>query len=139
MTDALDDSNIYSAGQGVPELPALLESLENRKREIYNPRGRKKTLVTGTLNELQEVEDRLEHIKKNAEDYGEKAARKDEIDRELEAANDKLTRIRARRGQVENLQNGWNDWVELEILNSAQGDSTIRQVPRRSNTSPRQL
>ena len=114
--DALDDSNIYSAGQGVPELPALLESLENRKREIYNPRGRKKTLVTGTLNELQEVEDRLEHIKKNAEDYGEKAARKDEIDRELEAANDKLTRIRARRGQVEKLQNGWNDWVELENI-----------------------
>ena len=114
--NALDDSNIYSAGQGVPRLPALIESLESRKREIYNPRGRKKTLVTDTLNELQGVEDCLEHIKKKAEDYGEKAARKNEIDQELETANDKLTRIRARRDQVERLQNGWNDWVELENI-----------------------
>ena len=114
--DALDDSYIYSAGQGVPGLPALLSSLEERERRIYYFRGRKQTLVTGTLNELQGVEDRLKYIKKNAEDYGEKAARKDEIDRGLETAIDKLTRIRARRGQVERLQNGWNDWVELENI-----------------------
>ena len=114
--DALDDSDIYSAGQGVPKLPVLLDSLENRKREIYHSRGRKKTLVTVILNELQEIEDRLKDIEKNAEDYGKKAARKDEIDRDLETANDKLARIRARLGQVERLQKGWNDWVELENI-----------------------
>ena len=114
--DALHDSNIYSAGQGVPRLPALLKSLEERKRKIYHPRGRKKTLVTGILNELQEVEGRLEDIKKNAEDYGKKAARKNEVDRELETANDKLTRTRVELDRVKKLLEGWNDWVELENI-----------------------
>ena len=123
--DALDDSNIYSAGQGVPGLPALLESLENRKREIYNPRGRKKTLVTGTLNELQGVEDRLEYIKKNAEDYGKKAARKDEIDRELNTTNNKLTSIRARLDQVAMLRKGWKDWADLENVKTR-----LKEIPQ---------
>ena len=114
--DALDDSNIYSAGQGVPRLPALLESLEDRKRKIYHPRGRKKTLVTGILNELQEVEGRLKDIEKNAEDYGKKAARKNEIDGELETSNSKLARIREELDLVDRLREGWSDWTELENI-----------------------
>ena len=123
--DALDDSNIYSAGQGVPRLPTLLKSLEDSKRKIYHPRGRKETLVTGILNELQEVEGRLEDIEKNAEDYGKKATRKDEVDRALETANGRLTDIRAELSQVVKLQDGWTDWVELENIKTL-----LKEIPQ---------
>ena len=116
--DVLDDAYIYSAGQGAPKLPDILKSLDDSKRKIYNPRGRKKTLVTDILNKLQEIEDRLDGIKKNAKDYGKKAARKNEIDRDLENTNDKLVRVRGELGQVDILRQGWNDWVELENIKS---------------------
>lgn len=123
--DTLDDAYIYSVGQGVPKLPALLKSLEDRKRKIYHPRGRKKTSVVGILKELQEVESRLEDIKKNAEDYGEKSARKNEIDRELGAASDKLARTRAELGRVDILRQGWDDWVYLEDIKTR-----LKEIPQ---------
>ena len=123
--DALDDSNIYSAGQGVSGLPALLGSLEDRKRKIYHSRGRKKTLVTGILNELQEVERRLKDIEKNAEDYGKKAIRKNAIDKELEAAKDKLARIKVEMDRVARLREGWNDWVDLETIKTR-----LKEIPQ---------
>ena len=121
---ALDDSDIHSAGQGVSELPALLSSLEERERRIYYSRGRKQTLVTGILNELQKIESELEDIKKNAEGYGTNAARKDEIDRELKT-NDKLTLMRTRLNQVEMLQKGWDDWVEMENIKTQ-----LKEIPQ---------
>ena len=114
--DTLDDSNIYSAGQGVPKLPALLESLEDSKRKIYHHRGRKKTSVTNILNKLREVEDHLKDIEKNAEDYGKGATRKSEVDRELETVNDNLAHTKVELGRVDRLREGWNDWVELENI-----------------------
>lgn len=116
MDNALDDSHIYSAGQGVPRLPELLKSLEDRKRKIYNSRGRKKTLVTGILDELQKVDDRLKHIKKNAEDYREKAARKNDIDIELEVTDGKLAHTREELDRITKLREGWDDWVELASI-----------------------
>ena len=123
--DALDDSYIYSAGQGAPKLPALLDSLEERRREIYNSRARKKTLVTGVLSELREVDGRLGDIGKNAEDYGRNAARKDEVDRELETANERLARLKERLDQVDRLKKGWNDWVELENVKAR-----LKEIPQ---------
>ena len=120
----MDDSDIYSAGQGVSELPALLSSLEERERRIYYSRGRKQTLVTDVLNELQKIESELEDIKKNAEGYGTNAARKDEIDRELKT-NDKLTLMRTRLNQVEMLQKGWDDWVEMENIKTQ-----LKEIPQ---------
>ncbi|MDE0401785.1 MAG: AAA family ATPase [Candidatus Poribacteria bacterium] len=123
--DALNDSNIYSAGQGVPGLPILLDSLEDRRREIYHSRGRKETVVTGIVNKLREIEDSLKDIKKNAADYGEKAARKEEIDRELKTAADTLTRTEARLGQVERLQKGWDDWVAMKSI-----ETRLNEIPQ---------
>ena len=121
---ALDDSDIHSAGQGVSELPALLSSLEERERRIYYFRGRKQTLVTDILNELQKIESELDDIKKNAEDYGTNAARKDEIDRELKT-NDKLTLMKTRLNQVEMLQKGWDDWVGMENIKTQ-----LKEIPQ---------
>lgn len=123
--DALDDSNIYSAGQGVPGLPALLGSLEDRRRKIYHSRGRKETAVTGILNKLREIEGSLKDIEKNAADYGEKAARKEEIDRELKTAAGTLTRAEARLGQVERLQKGWDDWVAMKSI-----ETRLNEIPQ---------
>ena len=123
--DALDDSYIYSAGQGVPKLPALLSSLEERERKIYYAKGRKQTLVTDILNELQKIESKLEDIKKNAEDYGTNAARRDEIGRELKTTNDELTLTITRLNQVERLQKGWDDWVEMEGIKTQ-----LKEIPQ---------
>ena len=123
--DTLDDSNIYSAGQGVPRLPALLESLEERKRIIYHPRGRKKTLVIDILNKLQEVDGHLKNIEKNAEDYGKKSTRKTEVDGELGAIDEQLARMRVESERVNRLREGWSDWVELNGIKTQ-----LKEIPQ---------
>ena len=47
-----------------------------------------------------------------------------EIDRELKT-NDKLTLMRTRLNQVEMLQKGWDDWVEMENIKTQ-----LKEIPQ---------
>ena len=111
---SLNDSSgtIYSAGQGAPGLPALRKSLSDHKGQIYLSRGNNQE-VPRLLNTLRDVDAQLRVIEGNAGRYGYLTARRSEIGAELQEADTEIERLNAQRTDVQNLLNGWDDWVAL--------------------------
>ena len=121
---SLPDSSIYSAGQGAPKLPSLGKKLDEARRRIYANRGSNQE-VPKLLNVLKNVDEKLKSIEGNAKRFGELSARKSDIGRELQAADNDLSTMNARRADIDNLVNGWNDWLEL-----SQCEIKLKDIPR---------
>ncbi len=123
---SLNDSSgaIYSAGQGAPGLPALVKSLSDHKSQIYLSRGNNQK-VPVLLKDLQAIDQQLRGIEGNAGRYGYLTARKSEIDSELQAADAELGRLNVQRAEIQNLLNGWDDWVAL-----SDSEAQLRDMPR---------
>ena len=68
----LDDSSvseaIYSAGQGVPGLPAFSQRLAARRRDIFLPTGRTQQVVKLAAS-LREIDEQLLVVERNADQY----------------------------------------------------------------------
>ena len=110
---SLQGSSIYSAGQGAPGIPALSESLVERKGNIYRSRGRNQE-IPRTLSLIQEVVQKLQAVEDNAGRFGKLAACKFEIDQRLESAEAELLQLDDRQSEIERMLAGWSDWIELE-------------------------
>ncbi len=115
---------IYGAALGVPKLPDFTKTLEARKNEIFRARGRNQP-VAQALDELQLLDKRLKEVEDNAAKYTSLAARRETIQRELEAAEASHNRLDARRLDVENRRKGWEDWVVLVDC-----ESKLKELPR---------
>ena len=126
VATSLNDSNgtIYSAGQGAPGLPAFRKSLSDNKGQIYLNRGNNQE-VPRLLNTLREVDAQLRDIEGNAGRYGALTARRSEIDSELQVADSKIAGLNAQRAEIQNLLNGWDDWVALSDC-----ESQLRDTPK---------
>ena len=123
---SLNDSSgvIYSAGQGAPGLPALRKSLSDHRGQIYLSRGNNQR-VPNLVKELQAIDTQLRIVEGNAGRYGHLSARKSEIDSELLDADAELERVNVQRADVQNLLNGWEDWVALSDC-----EAQMRDMPR---------
>ena len=121
---SLQGSSIYSTGQGVPRLPTLERMLSEKKGQIYLSKGNNQE-VPKLLNTLKGVEEQLKAAEGNASRYGGLTARKLEIGRELQAADNELSEVNARRAEIGNLLNGWNDWLGLSNC-----ETQLRDMPR---------
>ena len=123
---SLNDSSgtIYSAGQGAPGLPALRKSLGDSRSQIYLSRGNNQR-VPNLVKELQAIDAQLRAVEGNAGRYGYLTARKAEIDSELHDADAELQRLGAQRTEIQNLLNGWDDWVALSDC-----ETRLRDMPR---------
>ena len=116
---SLNDASgtIYSAGQGAPGVPGLLKSLGEQKGEIYRSRGNNQE-VPRLVNALRDIDSQLRVIEGNAGKYGALTGRKTEIDAELVEADAELSRLNARRGDIDRLRDGWEDWLALSACES---------------------
>ena len=123
---SLNDSSgaIYSAGQGAPGLPSLRKSLSDSKGRIYLSRGVNQE-VPRLLNVLRDVDAQLRVVEGNAGRYGALTARKSEIDLELQGADAEVSRLNACLAEVQNLLNGWDDWIALSGC-----ETQLRDIPR---------
>ena len=123
---SLNDSSgvIYSAGQGAPGLPALRKSLGDQRGQIYLVKGANQE-VPKLVKDLQSVDVQLRVIEGNAGRYGALTARKSEIDAELLDADAELGYLGVQRAEIQNLLNGWDDWVALSDC-----EAQLRDVPR---------
>ncbi len=123
---SLNDSSgaIYSAGQGAPGLPALRKSLSDHKGQIYLSRGNNQE-VPKLLSTLRDVDTQLRAIESNAGRYGTLTARRSEIDLELQEAHAELERVNIQRAEIQDLLNGWDDWVAL-----ADCETQLRDMPK---------
>ena len=122
---SLNDSSsaIYSAGQGAPELPALMKRLSDHKGQIYLSRGNNQE-VPRLLNTLRDVDAQLRAVEDNAGRYGVLTVRKSEIDVELQDADAKLELVSVQRTEIQNLIKGWDDWVALSDC-----ETQLRDMP----------
>ena len=121
---SLQGSSIYSTGQGVPRLPALERMLSEKKSQIYLSKGNNQE-VPKLLNMLKGVDEQMKAVEGNASRFGGLTARKLEIGRELQAADNELSWVNARRAEIDNQLNGWNDWLGLSNC-----ETQLRDMPR---------
>ena len=123
---SLNDSSgvIYSAGQGAPGLPALRKSLGDQRGQIYLVKGANQE-VPKLVKDLQSVDAQLRTVEGNAGRYGALTARKSEIDSELLDADAELGYLGVQRAEIQNLLNGWDDWVALSDC-----EAQLRDMPR---------
>ena len=121
---SLRGSNIYSAGQGAPGLPALRKSLRDSRGQVYLSRGSNQE-VPKLLNILNVVDEQLRAVEGNAGRYGGLTARKRDISGEVKDADARLSLLNARSAEFRNLLNGWNDWLKLTDF-----EAKLREMPR---------
>ena len=113
LNEASVSGAIYSAGQGVPGLPALSQSLGERRGRIFTSgRGRNQE-VPVLVSELKEIDEKLRAIQGNGGRYREITARKLQIEEDLRAHDEAQARLNLRQAEVNNLKTAWGDWVAL--------------------------
>ena len=104
---------IYSAGQGVPGLPALSRSLGERRGRIFTSgRGRAQE-IPRLVNELRDIDGKLGAIEGNAGRYRDITARDLQIEEALRSCDEEQGRLNARQAEVNNLKAAREDWIEL--------------------------
>ena len=104
---------IYSAGQGVPGLPALSRSLGERRGRIFTSgRGRAQE-IPRLVNELRDIDGKLGAIEGNAGRYRDIMTRKLQIEEALRSCDEEQGRLNARQAEVNNLKAAREDWIEL--------------------------
>ena len=121
---SLQGSSIYSTGQGVPRLPTLERMLSEKKGQIYLSKGNNQE-VPKLLNTLKGVDEQLKAVEGNASRFGGLTARKLEIGRELQAADNELSGVNARRAEIASLRDGWDDWLALKDC-----ETQLRDMPK---------
>ena len=123
----LDDSSvseaIYSAGQGVPGLAAFSQRLAARRRDIFLPSGRTQEVVKLAAS-LREIDEQLQAVDRNADQYASLTSRRAEIDAELQAKDVERSQWNIRQAEIRNLITGWEDWVELNDC-----EARLKSVP----------
>ena len=112
----LDDSSvseaIYSAGQGVPGLSAFSQRLAARRRDIFLPSGKTQEVVKLAAS-LGGIDEQLQVVNRNADQYASLTSHRAEIDAELQAKDVERSQRNIRQAEIRNLITGWEDWVEL--------------------------
>ncbi len=108
-------ARIYSAGMGAANLPAALNDLSRERDKIFKSGGSNQP-VAEALNELQEIETKLDQARGDAAEYGRLAKRREDIGTDIEAATERVGALSARQKKLELLQQAWEDWVKLGEL-----------------------
>ena len=115
---------IYSAGLGVPRLPDLRKWINDRKSELFLPRGRTQEIAK-LMVQLQAVDRKLQEVEDNATKYSDLSASQDGIHRELETADAEDIELEACLVELGNLRKGWEDWVALVDC-----EKRLKEVPQ---------
>ena len=124
MKDSGIANRIYSAGLGVSKLPEFARMLSDRKEKLFRLRGSSQ-IIAESLRELESVDQQLQAVLGNADEYRRLIKRQDEIMQELADANAELSRLNARRAEIASLRDGWDDWLALKDC-----ETQLRDMPR---------
>ena len=115
-SDLLSDSNvtdqIYSVGMGVTSLPNVMNSIESKRKELFLSRGSSQEIYNAH-KKFQDVDENLNRVEENATRYGERTARLQQIERELEDLAAHRRQIQSRQDHQMRLQQGWEPWNDL--------------------------
>ena len=124
MKDTGIADRIYSAGLGVSKLPDFARALADRKRKLFLPGGSAQKIAE-SLRDLASIDQQLQAVLGNADEYRRLVGRQDEISQELAESNAELSQLNARRTEITGLQNGWDDWLALTDC-----ETRLGEIPR---------
>ena len=132
MKDSGIADRIYSAGLGVSKLPDFARALADRKRKLFLPGGSAQKIAE-SLRDLASIDQQLQAVLGNADEYRRLVGRQDEISQELAESNAELSQLNARRTEITGLQNGWDDWLALTDCETRLGEMPrFEQFPENS-------
>ena len=123
MNDSEVAGRLYSAGMGASGLPKLVEGLASRREDLFRPRGSAQK-IAALLRQLEDVDDLLRAVRDNADQYHRLTAREDMILRDLEATEEKTSKLNARQTELGRLLEAWDDWVAVEGV-----EARLREMP----------
>ena len=124
MKDTGIADRIYSAGLGVSKLPDFARALADRKRKLFLPGGSAQKIAE-SLRDMASIDQQLQAVLGNADEYRRLVGRQDEISQELAESNAELSQLNARRTEITGLQNGWDDWLALTDC-----ETRLGEIPR---------
>ena len=124
MKDTGIADRIYSAGLGVSKLPDFARALSDRKRKLFLPGGSAQKIAE-SLRDLASIDQQLQAVLGNADEYRRLVNRQDEISQELAESDAELSRLNARRAEITGLQKGWDDWLALTDC-----ETRLGEIPR---------
>ena len=125
LNEASVSGAIYSAGQGVPGLPALSKALTEGGGRIFTTgRGRTQE-VPMLVNALKDIDGKLRSVEGNAGRYRDFTARRVQIDAGLADYEEERSQLAGRQVEVNNLKAAWEDWVGLTGC-----DDKLTELPR---------
>ena len=124
MKDTGIADRIYSAGLGVSKLPDFARALSDRKRKLFLPGGSAQKIAE-SLRDLASIDQQLQAVLGNADEYRRLVNRQDEISQELAESDAELSRLNARRAEITALQSGWDDWLALTDC-----ETRLGEIPR---------
>jgi uncharacterized protein YhaN len=114
---------IYGAGLGVKNLSQTIAKFDDRMGAIFKPRGSIQP-IEEIRRKLEDIDQRLLDISKNADKYDALLARREKAGLESEAILQRMTAIRDKQRKIERVQQGWADWVRLAMF-----DEQLAKLP----------
>ncbi len=113
MNNAEVSSRLYSTGIGASALPEFMRKLDKRREDLFRPRGSTQKIAV-LIQELNEVDRKLQNIRENAEQYRQLTNRQAEISSELAEIVSHISHLNTKRTETQSLLKGWDSWVVLE-------------------------
>ena len=107
-----------------PICPISPEHCQTGKEDSFFPGGSAQKIAE-SLRELASVDQQLQAVLGNADEYRRLVSRQDEISQELAGADAELSRLNARRAEITSLQTGWDGWLALTDC-----ETRLREMPR---------
>lgn len=115
LEDENVNSQIYSAGMGVTNLPSLLDKLQTQMNRLYRPRG-SVGLVNKCAADLDEIDKQIRELTKHSEQYSNYRVIADKADEtKVELQGEKATLLK-RLTRLTAMKDSWPSYIESVTL-----------------------
>ena len=112
LKDESVSSQIYSAGMGATNLPAVLKQLKSDKDSLFR-KGGSKQKIAEVNGRLSEVDSKLREVANNAETYGARHGRLREVEASLEDLRKRRDVVQSQFGRQRQVESAWGHWSDL--------------------------
>ncbi|MCZ2110571.1 MAG: AAA family ATPase [Dehalococcoidia bacterium] len=117
--DALDNSGlaqqIYAAGMGAANLPAVQESLTREAGNIFKQGGSAQEAAK-LFRALTQVDGELDRLRGESAEYAAKSAEEQALEAEITAIGDESRELATQLAELDLLARAWDDWVARDDL-----------------------
>ena len=113
LKDESVNSQIYSAGMGATNLPAVLKQLKSNKDSLFR-KGGSKQKIAEVNGRLSEVDFKLKEVANNAARYGELTTSLGQVAADLQELQDRRRESRSRLDRQRQIESAWDHWAEFQ-------------------------